>query len=259
MAEWYIKALSELAGISVRTLRHYDEIGLLKPSVRRSNGYRLYSEADLSTLQLIKALKHFGFGLQEIKKLLDLQGNPMDYLQFQKRLLDEQIVTMQRAAACLNDVITHVNKQQCFDLTMITTLFEVYTTMIDDLKKSWAGKVFTDEQLTKYAKMQQEQGPNSPEEQAQYGRDWETLVSEVGLHVNDDPYGPIGQEYAKKWMNLVGRYWKDRELGEAIWNAYKEDKVPTDPAKSKGWPVIPKSVVEWIDKAVYFMYSGQKK
>ena len=47
--------------LSVRTLHHYDKIGLLKPMLRQSNGYRLYSEEDLVKLQQIIALKFFGF------------------------------------------------------------------------------------------------------------------------------------------------------------------------------------------------------
>ncbi|QQR48730.1 MerR family transcriptional regulator [bacterium] len=50
MKKWQVKEFSELAKISVRTLHHYDEIGLLKPSLRSSNGYRLYSEQDLLKL-----------------------------------------------------------------------------------------------------------------------------------------------------------------------------------------------------------------
>ena len=61
MAQWYIKELSNLTHISVQTLYYYDRIGLLKPSIRLSNGYRLYSEKDLSKLQQIISLKFFGF------------------------------------------------------------------------------------------------------------------------------------------------------------------------------------------------------
>lgn len=47
MAQWYVKELSKLTGVSVQTLHHYDKINLLAPSVRHANGYRLYSERDL--------------------------------------------------------------------------------------------------------------------------------------------------------------------------------------------------------------------
>ena len=69
MAQWRIKEISDLTKISVRMLRHYDALGLLKPSMRTSSGYRLYSEADLATLQQINALKFFGFSLSQIKTM----------------------------------------------------------------------------------------------------------------------------------------------------------------------------------------------
>ena len=59
MAQWYVKELSKLTQVTVQTLHHYDRIGLLQPSVRLANGYRLYSEKDLLKLQQIIAFKFF--------------------------------------------------------------------------------------------------------------------------------------------------------------------------------------------------------
>ena len=59
MTQWYVKDVSKITGVSVQALHHYDRIDLLKPSYRRANGYRLYSEKDLMTLQQIVALKFF--------------------------------------------------------------------------------------------------------------------------------------------------------------------------------------------------------
>ncbi|MCW3053630.1 MAG: MerR family transcriptional regulator, partial [Chthonomonadales bacterium] len=58
------------AGVTVRTLRFYDKVGLLAPSAMTEAGYRLYAEQDLSTLQHILALKFLGFSLVEIKQCL---------------------------------------------------------------------------------------------------------------------------------------------------------------------------------------------
>ena len=58
---WKVHDLSRLTGVSARTLHHYDAIGLLQPSRREANGYRLYSEHDLVRLQQIVALKFLGF------------------------------------------------------------------------------------------------------------------------------------------------------------------------------------------------------
>src|SRR5687767_6075017 len=65
-----VKAVSKLAGVSVRTLHHYDEIGLLKPSSHSAAGYRIYQEADLERLQQVLFFKELGFDLKEIKRVL---------------------------------------------------------------------------------------------------------------------------------------------------------------------------------------------
>ena len=59
MAQWRISNLSKLTKISPRALRHYDQLGLLKPSVRMANGYRVYSKDDLAKLQQNIGMKAF--------------------------------------------------------------------------------------------------------------------------------------------------------------------------------------------------------
>ena len=61
-------------GVTVRTLHHYDEIGLLRPSGRSRAGYRLYSEADLERLQNVVVYRRLGFGLDAIAKHVDATG-----------------------------------------------------------------------------------------------------------------------------------------------------------------------------------------
>src|SRR5919197_6496338 len=61
---------AKLTGVSVRTLHHYDRLGLLKPSRYTRAGYRLYSEGDFARLEQIVALKFIGFSLKEIKNIL---------------------------------------------------------------------------------------------------------------------------------------------------------------------------------------------
>ncbi|EFM11343.1 transcriptional regulator, MerR family [Paenibacillus curdlanolyticus YK9] len=66
-----VKEVAALAGVSVRTLHHYDEIGLLKPAAIGDNGYRMYSEADLERLQQILFFKELELPLQEVRSILD--------------------------------------------------------------------------------------------------------------------------------------------------------------------------------------------
>ncbi|MYR41410.1 MerR family transcriptional regulator [Streptomyces sp. SID5910] len=63
--------VAELAGVSVRTLHHYDEVGLVRPSARTAAGYRTYSAADVERLREVLAYRRLGFGLREIADLVD--------------------------------------------------------------------------------------------------------------------------------------------------------------------------------------------
>lgn len=80
-----VKEVCELAGISARTLRHYDAIGLLEPSARSDAGYRLYSEADMERLQQILLFRELEFPLSDIRKILEA----LDFNR--KKALEQQI------------------------------------------------------------------------------------------------------------------------------------------------------------------------
>ena len=66
----HIGELAEKTGLSLRTIRHYDEVGLLKPTGRTDGGFRLYTQGDLSRLMLIRRMKPLGFSLEQMTDLL---------------------------------------------------------------------------------------------------------------------------------------------------------------------------------------------
>lgn len=87
---YYVKELSEWTGVSLRTLHHYDSIGLL-PANRSDNGYRYYTDKDLDKLQIILAYKHLGFELQEIKEMFaDSKDNQLTHLRRQLQLMHDE-------------------------------------------------------------------------------------------------------------------------------------------------------------------------
>ncbi|MDO5062694.1 MAG: MerR family transcriptional regulator [Peptostreptococcaceae bacterium] len=73
---YLIRKVSEISGVSVRTLHHYDQIGLLSPQ-KNENGYRYYSEEDMSLLQTILFYKYLGFSLKQIKSLLTTEDKSL--------------------------------------------------------------------------------------------------------------------------------------------------------------------------------------
>ncbi len=66
----HIGELAERTGLSLRTIRHYDEVDLLRPAGRTEGGFRLYTEADLERLLLIRRMKPLGFTLEEMREML---------------------------------------------------------------------------------------------------------------------------------------------------------------------------------------------
>ena len=91
MTEYLVGDLARLSHVSVRTLHHYDGIGLLTPSARSAAGYRLYSDADLRRLRQILFYRELGFALEEIADILaDSAAGTDDHLRRQHRLLRER-------------------------------------------------------------------------------------------------------------------------------------------------------------------------
>lgn len=102
--KYTVHQLAELAGITVRTLHHYDQIGLLKPSFTRSNGYRYYEEKELLKLQQILFFRELEFSLEQIKEIMESSTfDTVEALKEQRKMLllkrkqfDELLLTIDK-------------------------------------------------------------------------------------------------------------------------------------------------------------------
>ena len=102
---YHIKEVAELSGVSVRTLHHYDAIGLLVPD-KSENNYRVYSEEDLDRLQQILFYKVLGFPLKEIGKLLQAEeGRRLESLLKQRNLLEDKRDELSRLLVTIDKTI----------------------------------------------------------------------------------------------------------------------------------------------------------
>ncbi|MFH8380171.1 MerR family transcriptional regulator [Kitasatospora sp. NPDC018058] len=97
-----VGAVAKIAKVTVRTLHHYDEIGLLSPAGRTRAGYRRYVDADLDRLQQILFYRELGFPLEEIAAILDDDSvSPSEHLRRQHRLLTDRIRHLQELATAV--------------------------------------------------------------------------------------------------------------------------------------------------------------
>ncbi len=103
-----IKDISQMTGLSIRSLQYYDDIGLLKPAQRSESGYRLYSEQDLIRLQQVVTLKFLGFSLYSIKEILEQpQFQVLSSMRLQADVLKEKAHRIHKAA----DLMTYIASQ----------------------------------------------------------------------------------------------------------------------------------------------------
>lgn len=139
-AQYTVQQVATLAGVSVRTLHHYDQIKLLQPSSRTAAGYRLYGEADLLRLQQILFFRELDFPLQDIQRILDRPGfDQVQALEGHRRMLQER---MERLALLINTVDKTIQRLE-EDNTMLTDA-ELY-------------EGFSQEQIERYKREAREQ------------------------------------------------------------------------------------------------------
>ena len=187
---------AKLAGVTVRTLHHYDRLGLLSPGARNAAGYRLYGDGDLARLQHIAALKFLGLPLQRIKTLL--AQSPPDLsatLRLQRRLLSDQrsqidaaLLAIERAERAL------AGGDGQPDRGSLRAILEVLT-MHKNME--WVKKYYSDEQLADLAKR------DIPETRSQAEGDWARLIADVEAALAEDPAGERGQALAARWLDLI--------------------------------------------------------
>jgi DNA-binding transcriptional MerR regulator/bifunctional DNase/RNase len=144
---WKIGQLADATGVTIRSLHHYDEIGLLVASERTAGGHRLYGEADVRRLYRILALRRLGFALHEIGALLD--ADRPDLLQTVRRHLeqvDRELTRQQRLRRRLAEILGTLQRSAEPSVDQFIDTVEVMA-MIETTIADVVGHVHTHERL----------------------------------------------------------------------------------------------------------------
>lgn len=105
-AELTVGRVADLVGVSVRTLHHWDGIGLVRPSGRSWSGYRLYDAADVARIHRVLVYRELGLALAQIGRILDDPAvDPREHLHRQRTLLTERIQRLERTARAVDAMI----------------------------------------------------------------------------------------------------------------------------------------------------------
>lgn len=151
-----VHELAELAGISVRTLHYYDEIGLLKPNSIQKNGYRRYDEKELLRLQQILFFRELDFPLDEVKKILNRPDFlVVDALREHKKLIRLKQKHLEKLINTIDKTIKRMNNQQKINDEELYDAFKDNDVKQyqDEVKQRWGNTDAYRQSMAKVSKM----------------------------------------------------------------------------------------------------------
>ena len=194
-----IKEVADLVGISVRTLRYYDEIGLLTPGKITETGYRIYTEDNLHTLQQILIFKKMGFRLSTIKEILTNPSfNYVEALTLQAKMLrqekeklEEMLKTVEKTIKNLKGEINMSAKEKFSGFDFNHNEYE------EEARKLWGNKSVDD------AKQKIE--AMSEVDKEQFKAEFNSILQSLATIRHLDPASIVAQAKIKEYYELLNR------------------------------------------------------
>lgn len=215
---WKVGELAAEAGLTVRTLHHYDRIGLVRPAQRTGSGHRLYTAADVERLYQVLALRQLGLGLDRIADLLAGDVELTQVLSAHRDFLAAQLAAARELHAVVAALAATAESAPEVSTDRFLELIRG-TVMVDDTFK----KYFTEEQLTQLAQRRQELGERQIRQAEAH---WAVLIPKVDavIAVGMDPTSPEAQNLAAQWMELLeGFHGGDTGLRDSMYRMQAEE------------------------------------
>ncbi len=217
---------AELTGVSIRTLHHYDRLGLLRPSSRSEAGYRYYAATDLLRLQQILTLRYLGFSLASIGEILDRPTFDLEAsIRIQGQVIHERISSFQRVGQALSELLDHHRATGAWDWELVT---KASSAARDGLaqKEDRVSEYYSPEELPR---RMQEVGKDIPAEEIQaVEQAWPPLLAEVRASRDLDPASEQARALADRWAALTERTMRgfqgDPKIGATIADNYRHNR-----------------------------------
>jgi MerR family transcriptional regulator, thiopeptide resistance regulator len=223
-------------GLTVRTLHHYDEIGLLAASGRSEAGYRLYSDADVRLLYRIVAFRRLGFALGEIGPLLERDGgDPRAVVRDQLARLDAELELKARLRERLTRLLDALDGADGAAPDLFLAAIEGMT---------MAEQHYTPEQLAQLDERRRALGEDG---MARAQQEWADLIAEAEAEraKGTDPSDPRVQAIAARWQELVERF----TGGDPGIRASLQRMYETEGAERASHGMVSPQLMEWMGRA----------
>jgi DNA-binding transcriptional MerR regulator len=196
--------VSALTHVSVRTLHHYDRIGLLRPALHSSGGYRMYGESELLRLQQILTLRYLGFPLKRIGELLDRADfDLVASLRVQRQVLHDRIAELERISAAIGELVDQrlATGEWAWQLVIeASQAVGAGLTRGEEMMEAY----YTPEQLKQFEEVRQATPPEAIDAIEQ---GWTALLAEIcaARAADLDPASNEARALADRWAELSRR------------------------------------------------------
>jgi len=195
-----VKEVADLVGISVRTLHHYDNIGLLTPETTSDSGYRIYSDDNLETLQQILFFRELGFPLKKIKEIIYSSSfNREEALEMHRRMLlkkrsqlDKMIQTIDKTMQHTKGEINMSNEDKFAGFDFSHNPYE------QEARERWGDEAV--------------EGSNAKENKEAFQEEFNAIYRDLAAIRHEEPDSDIAQKGIKLWydfLNKIGNYSMD--------------------------------------------------
>ncbi|MBV9799475.1 MAG: MerR family transcriptional regulator [Solirubrobacterales bacterium] len=213
-----IGVLAKATGLTVRSLHHYDAIGLLVPDERSYSGRRLYSEQNVRRLYRIVALRRVGLSLEEIRTVLDRETDLVDAVRRHLSLVEQSLEAQRRLRSTLAGMLNLLERQRDPTVDQFIQAIEE-TNMIE--------KYYTPEQREQLARRREELGEDRIREAE---REWAELIEAVRGEqaAGTPPDAPRMRALARHWRRLVEQFTGgDEGIRRSLATMYREEGAKT--------------------------------
>jgi MerR family transcriptional regulator, thiopeptide resistance regulator len=236
-----VKQLAQLAGVSIRTLHHYDEIGLLTPPVIGANGYRYYDERSTLRLQSILFYRELDFPLEAIKAVLDRPDfDTLTALQEQRSALEAKLGRLHRLITTIDQTIGHLKGEKNMSTKQLFAGLspEQEKKYTDEAAKRW-GEKGVRASVAKY-------NAYPAEKKAQIAAEGEAVYRDLLAAMPQGPAAPAVQACIERWRRHIEYFWTPNdEQCLALATGYRDD-----PAFRKTYDAIHPELAPFMVEAV---------
>ncbi|MBZ0282373.1 MAG: MerR family transcriptional regulator [Anaerolineae bacterium] len=237
------------AGISIRTLRYYDQIGLLEPSAHSESGQRLYTELDYARLQQILTLKLIGLSLEEIRQLLTTDIAGIEHLlERQKQALEQQARQLLQVVQTIEHAQNAIRAAHELDLE---TLINIIRMVNMYTQSDWLSQFVDAKGQAALAARDQHL---SLHDHKQAGLAWKTLFEDIQQHMDKDFHDPAIKHLIARWDDLMAQFASgDPEFAARLNAAYTDlDHAPdvdNAPPELQAWVRDLRDAAAFIQRA----------